>query len=101
MLTHSHDLDFALTERILRREDFGYLGLIGSTTKRKTFERRLAQRGVAERLRGRVTCPIGIPGITGKEPAEIAIAVAAELLQLRATLARAELRSPRSAMRRA
>ena len=101
VLTHSHDLDFALTERILRREDFSYLGLIGSTTKRNTFERRLAQRGVSETLRGRVTCPIGIPGTTGKEPAEIAIAVAAELLQLRATTARAELRSPRSTMRRA
>ena len=31
---------------------------------------------------GRLTCPIGIDGIDGKKPAEIAIAVAAELLQL-------------------
>ena len=101
VLTHSHDLDFSLTERILRREDFGYLGLIGSTTKRNTFERRLAQHGLPEALRERITCPIGIPGITGKEPAEIAVAVAAELLQLRSTRASAVLRSPRSALRRA
>ncbi|MEO8738336.1 MAG: xanthine dehydrogenase accessory protein XdhC [Casimicrobiaceae bacterium] len=101
VLTHSHDLDYVLTERILRRGDFVYLGLIGSKTKHNTFERRLTQRGVSEALRERVTCPIGIPGITGKEPAEIAIAVAAELLLLRATTASAALRSPRSALRRA
>jgi len=101
VLTHSHDLDFALTERILRRADFSYLGLIGSTTKRNTFERRLEQRGVSAALRERITCPIGIPGITGKEPAEIAVAVAAQLLQLRATTASAARRSPRSALRRA
>jgi xanthine dehydrogenase accessory factor len=101
VLTHSHDLDFSLTERILRRGDFSYLGLIGSTAKRNTFERRLAQRGVPEALRERVTCPIGIPGIAGKQPAEIAIAVAAELLQLRALTENATLRSPRSVPRRA
>ncbi len=101
VLTHSHDLDFSLTERILRRADFSYLGLIGSTTKRNTFERRLEQHGVPGELRERITCPIGIPGITGKEPAEIAVAVAAQLLQLRATTASAARRSPRSALRRA
>lgn len=101
VLTHSHDLDFALTERILQRADFSYLGLIGSTTKRNTFERRLKQHGVSDALRECITCPIGIPGITGKEPAEIAVAVAAQLLQLRATTASAARRSPRSALRRA
>jgi xanthine dehydrogenase accessory factor len=29
-----------------------------------------------------VTCPIGVPGIEGKEPEVIAVAVAAQLLQL-------------------
>jgi xanthine dehydrogenase accessory factor len=101
VLTHSHDLDFSLTERILQRGDFSYLGLIGSTTKRNTFERRLEQHGVSGELRERITCPIGIPGITGKEPAEIAVAVAAQLLQLRATTASEAQRSPRSALRRA
>jgi xanthine dehydrogenase accessory factor len=101
VLTHSHDLDYSLTECILRRTDFSYLGLIGSKTKRNTFERRLEQHGVSEELRERITCPIGIPGITGKEPAEIAVAVAAQLLQLRAATANAVQRSPRSALRRA
>ena len=81
VMTHSHALDFELTERILRRGDFRYLGLIGSLTKRRTFEKRLIQRGVSEAALQRLTCPIGIAGISGKEPAAIAIAVAAELLQ--------------------
>lgn len=81
VMTHSHALDQTLAEAILRRERTGWFGLIGSKTKRISFERRLRQRGITdERLAGMV-CPIGIPGIAGKEPAVIAIAVAAQLLQ--------------------
>lgn len=83
VMTHSHALDFELVETILRRGDFAYCGMIGSATKRRTFENGLAKRGVAPAALGRFTCPIGIAGITGKEPGAIAIAVAAELLQLR------------------
>lgn len=83
VMTHSHALDQALAEAILARADFAYFGLIGSATKRRQFERRMAARGIpAERFAG-MTCPIGVPGIKGKEPATIAIAVAAELLQVR------------------
>jgi len=82
VMTHSHTLDFALCEAIFRRRDFAYFGLIGSRSKRAGFERRLRDRGlVADRLH-EMTCPIGIPGIVGKEPAAIALAVAAELLSL-------------------
>jgi xanthine dehydrogenase accessory factor len=83
VMTHSHALDFELVEAILRRGDFAYCGMIGSATKRKTFDNGLAKHGVPPPLLARFTCPIGIPGIKGKEPAAIAIAVAAELLQLR------------------
>lgn len=83
VMTHSHALDFELVETILRRNDFAYCGMIGSATKRKTFESGLAKHGVPQTALARFTCPIGIPGIKGKEPAAIAIAVAAELLQLR------------------
>jgi xanthine dehydrogenase accessory factor len=83
VMTHSHALDFELVETILRRDDFAYCGMIGSVTKRRTFENGLAKRGVAPAALGRFTCPIGIAGITGKEPGAIAIAVAAELLQRR------------------
>lgn len=81
VLTHSHDLDLALCERILRRKDFAYLGLIGSRSKRARFEHRLAARGIEPARIGDMVCPIGVAGIRGKTPATIAVAVAAQLLQ--------------------
>ncbi len=82
VLTHSHDLDLALTQAILARGDFGFFGLIGSKTKYARFEHRLRERGFDEALIGRITCPIGVPGINGKEPEVIAVAVVAQLLQV-------------------
>lgn len=81
VLTHSHDLDLALAQAILRRGDFAFFGLIGSRTKRARFEHRLRDRGFAPALVQRITCPIGLPGIEGKEPEVIAVAVVAQLLQ--------------------
>lgn len=81
VLTHSHDLDLRIAEAILRRGDFGYLGLIGSRTKRARFVHRFEQRGIAPEAIARMTCPIGVPGIAGKEPEVIAVAVVAQLLQ--------------------
>jgi len=81
VLTHQHDLDERITEAILRRNDFGYLGLIGSATKRARFMRRFEQRGIDAGALARLTCPIGVPGIDGKEPEVIAVAVVAQLLQ--------------------
>jgi xanthine dehydrogenase accessory factor len=83
VMTHSHTLDFALVEAALARDDWRYLGLIGSRAKRAQFERRLAARGVAAEILARVVCPIGASGgnaIRSKEPGAIAVAVAAELL---------------------
>ncbi len=82
VLTHSHDLDLAITREILARGDFGFFGLIGSATKRAKFERRLAERGVSPELLARMTCPIGLPGLRGKEPGVIAVAVVAQLLMV-------------------
>jgi xanthine dehydrogenase accessory factor len=87
VLTHSHDLDLAITQAIMKRGDFGFFGLIGSKTKRVRFERRLAERGLPAELIGRMTCPIGVPGISGKEPEVIAVAVVAQLLQAAAAAA--------------
>ncbi|MDB5856159.1 MAG: xdhC [Herminiimonas sp.] len=80
--THSHALDCQLSEHILRRGDDGWFGLIGSRTKRIQFERRLAARGLSQERLASMVCPIGLPGIVGKEPAVIAIAVSAQLLQV-------------------
>jgi xanthine dehydrogenase accessory factor len=81
VLTHSHALDLAIVEAVLRRGDFGFLGLIGSATKRARFEHRLQERGIGEELLQRMVCPIGVAGICGKEPEVIAVGVAAQLLQ--------------------
>lgn len=82
VLTHSHDLDLRITEAILKRGDFAYCGLIGSKTKRARFIHRFEQRGVPAAAIARLTCPIGVPGIAGKEPEVLAIAVVAQLLQV-------------------
>ena len=82
VMTHSHPLDQALSEAILRRERVGWFGLIGSATKRVQFERRLRQRGIPDSRLADMVCPIGIQHIAGKEPSVIAIAVAAQLLQV-------------------
>ena len=81
VLTHQHDLDMRITEAILQRGDFGYLGLIGSRTKRQRFVHRFEQRGIAADLLQRLVCPIGVSGISGKEPEVLAAAVVAQLLQ--------------------
>jgi xanthine dehydrogenase accessory factor len=81
VLTHEHDLDLRIAEAILKRGDFGHLGLIGSKTKRVRFIHRYEQRGIAPATIARMTCPIGVEGIAGKEPELIAVAVVAQLLQ--------------------
>ncbi|MCB8820022.1 xanthine dehydrogenase accessory protein XdhC [Microvirga rosea] len=84
VMTHDHPLDMAITAAALKR-GFPYVGLIGSATKRARFEKRFRELGLAEeRLRG-LACPIGLPGISGKEPAVIAASVVAQLLQRRET----------------
>jgi len=82
VMTHSHQLDEALTAAVLRRADAAWIGLIGSASKRARFFHRLRDQGFTADDLARVTCPIGLPGITGKEPGVIAIAVAAQLLSM-------------------
>ena len=82
VFTHSHPLDYDIVKAVLTRGDARYCGLIGSKTKRARFENRLLrERAVDEKGLKRLTCPIGIKGITGKEPEVIAASVAAQLLQ--------------------
>ena len=80
--SHAEDLDIVMAclRRIRERNDLPFVGLIGSKTKWATFSHRLQERGFAPGEIARITCPIGIPGIPGKEPEVIAIAVAAQLL---------------------
>jgi xanthine dehydrogenase accessory factor len=83
VMTHSHPLDFEICDQVLRREDFTYCGLVGSLSKRRRFERTMRKQGMPESLLERLTCPIGVSGIASKKPADIAVAVAAELLRIR------------------
>jgi len=83
VLTHDHALDFQLVAVALPRADLPFVGLIGSETKRARFVSRLARAGLPAADIRRLVCPIGLPGTGGKAPAEIAIAVAAQLLQQR------------------
>jgi xanthine dehydrogenase accessory factor len=82
VMTHDHGLDQRLCEQILMRDDFAYFGLIGSSSKRRNFETRMRRRGVDPGRFSSMTCPIGIDGIHSKHPAQIAISVAAEILQV-------------------
>jgi xanthine dehydrogenase accessory factor len=83
VMTHSHALDFGICESILERRDAAYCGLIGSASKRRRFEKRYEQQGMSRQLIDTLICPIGVDGISGKRPAEIAVATAAELLVVR------------------
>jgi xanthine dehydrogenase accessory factor len=94
VLTHEHALDLRITEQILRRGDFAFCGLIGSRTKRASFVRRLAERGVAAEAIARLTCPIGLAGIAGKAPEVIAAAVLAQLLQAQSAQAQSVAHMP-------
>jgi xanthine dehydrogenase accessory factor len=87
-MTHSHDEDLAICEALLAHPMFGWAGVIGSGPKTKRFRQRLLQRGFSAAAIARLTMPIGVAGIASKEPAAIAVAVAAQLLQLREARAR-------------
>ena len=82
--SHAEDLDIVIAclQRLRTRNDLPYVGLIGSATKWATFRHRLQARGFGDEELARITCPIGVPGIEGKEPEVIAVAVAAQLLQV-------------------
>jgi xanthine dehydrogenase accessory factor len=81
--SHAEDLDVlaACLTRQRERADLPYIGLIGSKTKWATFQHRLEARGYTAQEMAHVTCPIGVPGIVGKDPEVIAVAVAAQILQ--------------------
>ncbi|MGA0610167.1 xanthine dehydrogenase accessory protein XdhC [Caldimonas sp. KR1-144] len=81
VMTHQHDLDLRITEAVLERGDFRWLGLIGSQTKRARFVHHFERRGIPAAAIERLVCPIGVPGIDGKAPEVIAVAVVAQLLQ--------------------
>jgi xanthine dehydrogenase accessory factor len=87
IMSFSHAEDLEVVAACLKREkDLPFIGLIGSKSKWASFRHRLQARGFAPELIARVSCPIGVAGVVGKEPEVIAAAVAAQLMQQRPAL---------------
>jgi xanthine dehydrogenase accessory factor len=82
IMTHDHAEDAALCDVAIRNDALATIGLIGSSAKWTRFQRKLAEDGNSAEAIARITTPIGNPGVTGKEPAVIAVSVAAWLLEL-------------------
>ncbi|QIG38751.1 xanthine dehydrogenase accessory protein XdhC [Microbacterium sp. 4R-513] len=82
VMTHDHAEDLAICETALRTARLGSIGLIGSTSKWARFRKELREVGHADDDVARIITPIGIPGIASKDPAAIAVSVAARILQL-------------------
>ncbi|TDD54469.1 xanthine dehydrogenase accessory protein XdhC [Kribbella antibiotica] len=82
IMTHDHAEDAALCDAAIRNEHLATIGLIGSRAKWARFQRKLAEDGNSAESIARITTPIGVPSVTGKEPAVIAVSVAAWLLEL-------------------
>jgi xanthine dehydrogenase accessory factor len=80
IMTHDHAEDFALCDAALRRPGLAGIGLIGSSAKWATFRKNLLAEGHENAAVDTISCPIGRPDIPGKEPAVIAVSIAAELL---------------------
>ncbi|MGF6822941.1 xanthine dehydrogenase accessory protein XdhC [Microbacterium sp. ZKA21] len=94
VMTHDHVEDLAVVDLALRTEGIGSIGLIGSASKWARFRAKLTELGHTEADLLRVTTPIGIPEVAGKQPAAIAVSVAARMLQLIDEAAAADLALP-------
>lgn len=94
VMTHDHHEDLAVIDQTLRTPHLGSIGLIGSRSKWARFHRKLASLGHSDADLLRVTTPIGIPEVRGKQPAVIAVSVAARLLQLIEAAAPVAVASP-------
>ncbi|GAL98922.1 xanthine dehydrogenase XdhC [Acetobacter tropicalis NRIC 0312] len=81
VLTPNHSLDALIVASALERNDLGYIGLIGSKTKRRRFEAGFREIGLTETQISTLTCPIGGQTVRDKRPEIIAAMVAAEIIE--------------------
>ncbi len=81
IVTHNHQLDFELTEKLIKRNQSSFIGVIGSQTKAKRFQMRLAHKQYSDEQIAQMTCPIGLDNVQGKLPMEVAVSIAAQLMQ--------------------
>ncbi|KEQ16781.1 xanthine dehydrogenase accessory protein XdhC [Endozoicomonas numazuensis] len=83
VVTHNHQLDYAIAEQTLKRSDNPWLGVIGSETKANRFRQRLEHKGFKQNQIEHMRCPVGLSNVGGRQPAEIAIAIAGEILSVK------------------
>jgi xanthine dehydrogenase accessory factor len=80
VITYSHQIDFEICEKIIARNDFCYLGVIGSKIKGKRFRDRLRHKGWSDNLVSQLICPIGVKHAFLQSPISIAVSITSELL---------------------
>ncbi|WP_069599586.1 xanthine dehydrogenase accessory protein XdhC [Brevibacterium aurantiacum] len=81
IMTHDHAEDLHLCAAALTRGDLGSIGLIGSSAKWQRFRKNLVAEGHTPETVDTIDFPIGLPDLPGKQPATIALSVAADLLR--------------------
>ncbi len=82
-VTQGHSSDLPILAALLESYPaLPFLGVIGSASKRTTLTRELREVGIPPHLIETIRCPLGLP-IGGNNPPEIAISIAAQLLQQR------------------
>jgi len=82
VLTHNHQRDFEIASAILKRQDFSYLGLIGSETKWQRFQQRFAHRDFTQEQIQNIHCPVGLSAVAGKLPMEVAVSIVGEIISI-------------------
>lgn len=91
VMTHNHQMDFDISQAILKRGDFSYLGLIASDTKKRRFEQRFKHRDIDPVQVARMNCPIGLEQVGGKLPMEVAVSIAGEIINIYQTAQQQQL----------
>ncbi len=82
ILTHNHQLDYLLVSEALKHGKLDFIGMIGSKTKAKRFVTRLIHRGFTKQQAKQLVSPIGLAGIQGKRPIEVAVSISAQIIGL-------------------
>ena len=83
IVTHRHDLDFAILKEILPK-GAGYIGVIASRVKAAEFRKELAAAAFRTEDIEKVHMPIGL-SIHAKTPEEIAVAIVAQMIEIHQT----------------
>jgi len=82
LVTRGHKYDFEALRDLLAREELpAYIGMVGSRRRVRACFEQLAAEDVPPEVLARVHAPIGLD-IGAETPAEIAVCIAAELVQL-------------------